>query len=267
MSGPGRHTYETDTMMVAVLDPSTGSASLISIPRDTYGTPLGDGRNYNLKLNSLLAYARLDSSTYPLGPTETLKTAVGALLDIHIDYIAAVDFLGFTSAVDAVGGVDITVTRAVHDYGYRDEYNNLVGFHIEPGTYHMNGYEALAFARSRKGAGDNDFTRADRQQQVIQALVTKMRGGSWLFNLPDLFNARQGHGGHGRPGRAPSGLARRAARRGPVPSPATRHPAPVDPGWPRRRWCLHPDPGHPRHPGRRPRAAWTSALEPTPPPD
>lgn len=187
--GPGRHTYNTDTMIVAVLDPSTGSASLISIPRDTYGTPLGDGRNYNLKLNSLLAYARLDSTTYPLGPTETLKASVGALLDIHIDYIAAVDFLGFTSAVDAVGGVDITVTRAVHDYGYRDEYNNLVGFHIEPGTYHMTGYEALAFARSRKGAGDNDFTRADRQQQVIQALVTRLRGGSWMFNLPDLFNA------------------------------------------------------------------------------
>ena len=114
---------------------------------------------------------------------------MGALLDLHIDYIAAVDFLGFTSAVDAVGGVDVTVTRAVHDYGYRDEYNNLVGFHIEPGTYHMTGYEALAFARSRKGAGDNDFTRADRQQQVIQALVTKMRSGSWLFNLPDLLNA------------------------------------------------------------------------------
>jgi len=188
-SGPGRHTYGTDTMIVATLDPSTGSASMISIPRDTYGAPLGDGRTYNLKLNSLLAYARLDPATYPLGPTETLKTAVGALLDLHIDYIAAVDFLGFTSAVDAVGGVDVTVTRAVHDYGYRDEYNNLVGFHIEPGTYHMDGYEALAYARSRKGAGDNDFTRADRQQLVIQALVTKMRSGSWMFNLPDLMNA------------------------------------------------------------------------------
>jgi LCP family protein required for cell wall assembly len=188
-AGPGRSTYSTDTMMVAVLDPSTGSTSLISIPRDTYGAPLGDGRDYNLKLNSLLAYARLDSTTYPLGPTETLKTAVGALLDLHIDYVAAVDFLGFTSAVDAVGGVDVTVTRSVYDYGYRDEYNNLVGFVIEPGTYHMDGYTALAFARSRKGAGDNDFTRADRQQLVVEALATKMRSGSWLFNLPDLLNA------------------------------------------------------------------------------
>jgi len=186
--GPGRRTYNTDTMIVATLDPRSG-ASLISIPRDTYGAPLGDGRIYNAKLNSLLAYARLDAGTYPLGGPETLKAAVGALLGIRIDYIAAVDFLGFTSAVDSVGGVDVTVERAVHDYGYPDEYNNVVGFHIEPGTHHMDGYTALAFARSRKGAGDNDFTRADRQQRVIKALVTKMRGGSWLLNLPSLLNA------------------------------------------------------------------------------
>lgn len=187
-AGPGRNTYGTDTMLVATLDPQSG-ASLISIPRDTFGTPMGDGRVYNAKLNSLLAYARLDPGTYPLGGPETLKAAVGALLGIEIDYIAAADFLGFTSAIDAVGGVDVTVARSVHDYGYVDEYNNLVGFHIEPGTYHMDGYTALAFARSRKGAGDNDFTRAERQQRVIQALVTKMRDGSWLVNLPSLLDA------------------------------------------------------------------------------
>lgn len=187
-AGPGRSTYGTDTMLVATLDPQSG-ASLISIPRDTFGTPMGDGPVYNAKLNSLLAYARLDPGTYPLGGPETLKGAVGALLGIEIDYIAAADFLGFTSAVDAVGGVDVTVARSVHDYGYVDEYNNLVGFHIEPGTHHMDGYTALAFARSRKGAGDNDFTRAERQQRVIQALVTKMRDGAWLMNLPSLLNA------------------------------------------------------------------------------
>jgi len=186
--GPGRGTYNTDTMIVATLDPHSG-ASLISIPRDTYGAPLGDGRIYYAKLNSLLAYGRLDPNTYPLGGPETLKAAVGALLGIRIDYVAAVDFLGFTSAVDAVGGVDVTVERAVHDYGYPDEYNNVVGFHIEPGTYHMDGYTALAFARSRLGAGDNDFTRADRQQRVIEALGSEMRRGEWLLNLPSLLNA------------------------------------------------------------------------------
>lgn len=186
--GPGRRTYNTDTMMVATIDPRTG-VSLISIPRDTFGTPLGDGRVYRAKLNSLLAYARIDSATYPLGGPETMKAAVGALLGMKIDYVGAVDFLGFTHAVDAVGGVDVTVTRAVHDWGYRDEYNRLVGFHIEPGTHHMDGYTALAFARSRKGAGDNDYTRAERQQLVIAAMAAKMRSGAWLTNLPTLLSA------------------------------------------------------------------------------
>ncbi len=186
--GPGRRTYNTDTMMVASIDPRTG-VSLISIPRDTFGTPLGDGRVYRAKLNSLLAYSRIDARTYPLGGPETMKAAVGALLGMKINYVGAVDFLGFTRAVDAVGGVDVTVTRAVHDYGYRDEYNRLVGFHIEPGTHHMNGYTALAFARSRKGTGDNDYTRAERQQLVIAAMAAKMRSGAWLTNLPTLLSA------------------------------------------------------------------------------
>jgi LCP family protein required for cell wall assembly len=186
--GPGRSTYNTDTMIVATIDPRAGT-SLVSIPRDTFGTPLGDGRNYYAKLNSLFAYARIDSRTYPLGGPETMKAAVGALLGIKIDYVGAVDFLGFTRAIDAVGGVDVTVTRAVHDWGYRDEYNRLVGFHIEPGTHHMDGYTALAFARSRKGAGDNDYTRAERQQIVITAMVDKMRSGTWLLNLPILLGA------------------------------------------------------------------------------
>lgn len=186
--GPGRSTYNTDTMIVATIDPRAGT-SLISIPRDTFGTPLGDGRVYRAKLNSLFAYARIDARTYPLGGPETMKAAVGALLGIKIDYIGAVDFLGFTRAIDAVGGVDVTVTRAVHDWGYRDEYNRLVGFHIEPGTHHMDGYTALAFARSRKGAGDNDYTRADRQQLVIAAMVNKLRSGTWLLNLPILLGA------------------------------------------------------------------------------
>jgi LCP family protein required for cell wall assembly len=175
-------------MMVATIYPRSG-VSLISIPRDTFGTPLGDGRVYRAKLNSLLAYARIDPRTYPLGGPETIKAAVGALLGMKIDYVGAVDFLGFTHAIDAVGGVDVTVTRAVHDWGYMDEYNRVVGFHVEPGTHHMDGYTALAFARSRKGAGDSDYTRADRQQLVIAAMAAKMRSGAWLANLPALLTA------------------------------------------------------------------------------
>ena len=64
---PGRTEHLTDTMLVATLDPDTGEGAMVSIPRDLYGVPLGDGRVYNAKLNSLLATATADRETYPLG--------------------------------------------------------------------------------------------------------------------------------------------------------------------------------------------------------
>jgi anionic cell wall polymer biosynthesis LytR-Cps2A-Psr (LCP) family protein len=85
--------------------------------------------------------------------------------------------------------VDVTVTRAVNDPTYWDEYNRLVGFTIQPGTYHMDGHLALAYVRSRKGAGDSDFTRAERQQQLLAALQQQLTAGNLLLSLPGLLDA------------------------------------------------------------------------------
>ncbi len=63
------------------------------------------------------------------------------------------------------------------------------GFYIKIGKHHMNGHTALAFVRSRKGAGDSDFTRADRQQQLLTAIRTKLTAGNLLLALPGLLDA------------------------------------------------------------------------------
>ena len=70
-----------------------------------------------------------------------------------------------------------------------NEYGQRVGFYIKPGTYHMNGHTALAFVRSRKGSGDSDFTRADRQQQLLTAIRDKLTAGNLLLGLPSLLDA------------------------------------------------------------------------------
>ena len=70
-----------------------------------------------------------------------------------------------------------------------DLYGELVGFYLQPRTYHMNGHTALAFARSRKGVGDSDFTRADRQQQLLTAIRDKLTAGNLLLALPGLLDA------------------------------------------------------------------------------
>jgi LCP family protein required for cell wall assembly len=186
---PGRVTALTDTMLVVSLSLDGGPSAMISIPRDLYGVLLPDGTPFNRKLNSLMTYAAARPDSFPLGGVGTLKATIGGLLGIPIHYFAAVKMLGFKSAIDALGGVDVTVTRAVNDPTYWDEYNRLVGFTIQPGTYHMDGHLALAYVRSRKGAGDSDFTRAERQQQLLAALQQQLTAGNLLLSLPGLLDA------------------------------------------------------------------------------
>ena len=186
---PGRTSALTDTMLVVSLDPSSGRTAMVSIPRDLYGVPLPGGLVYNGKLNSLMTVAAGDPATFPLGGVGTLKGAVGELLGVRIHYFAAVNLLGFKDAIDAVGGVDVTVERAVDDPTYVDESGIRTGFVIAPGSYHMDGHMALAYARSRKGAGDSDFTRADRQQQLLEALRAELTAGNLVVALPGLLDA------------------------------------------------------------------------------
>jgi LCP family protein required for cell wall assembly len=188
-SGPGRTTALTDTMLVVSLDTNGTASAMISVPRDLYGVPLPDGTPFNRKLNTLMVYAGARPDEFPAGGVGTLKATIGKLLGMPIHYFAAINMLGFKQTVDSIGGVDITVERAINDPTYIDEFGRLVGFHLKPGTYHMNGRTALAFVRSRKGVGDSDFTRADRQQQLLTAIRDKLTAGNLLLGLPGLLDA------------------------------------------------------------------------------
>ena len=188
-SAPSRTTQLTDTMLVVSLDPDGTASAMVSVPRDLYGAPLPDGKPFNRKLNTLMVYASAHPDAFPLGGVGTLKATIGKLLGVRIHYFAAINMFGFKEMVDSIGGVDITVLRAINDPTYWDEYDNQTGFYLKAGTYHMNGHTALAFVRSRKGAGDNDFTRADRQQQLLTAIRDKLTAGNLLLALPGLLDA------------------------------------------------------------------------------
>lgn len=189
-SAPRRTTQLTDTMLVVSLDPAGQNTAMVSIPRDLYGVPLPDGRTFNAKLNSLMAYANARPAEFPTGGVDTLKATVGELLGLQIHYFAAINLLGFKQAVDTMGGVDIVVERAISDPLYRDaESGTRVGFYLSAGPHHLDGTTALAYVRSRKGTGDNDFTRADRQQRLLAAVRTKLTAQNLLVVLPGLLDA------------------------------------------------------------------------------
>ena len=180
----------TDTMMVASLDPVGHTASIVSVPRDLIDTPLGNGDVYGPKLNSLMAYADSHPKEFPNGGMRTLEDAVGALLEIPIHYYAQLDFGGFIKMVDAVGGVDIVAPRGFDDPTYDGYGVGAQGYSITAGPHHLDGISALAYARSRKALTESDFTRQARQQQILIALRSQAtRGGSLLFQLPDLLDA------------------------------------------------------------------------------
>jgi LCP family protein required for cell wall assembly len=186
---PGRTQHLTDTMLVATLDPDTGEGAMVSIPRDLYGVPLGDDRVYNAKLNSLLATATADHETYPLGGPATLKAAIGELLGTRIHYFAAIDIEGLRAVIDTLGGVDVTVERTINDPGYRDTLTGQRGLHIVEGEQHLDGYTSLGYVRSRMSAGEDDFTRAERQQQLLAAIAEELTAGNLLVSLPGVLDA------------------------------------------------------------------------------
>ena len=185
-----RTTTLTDTMIVASLDPVGHTVSMASVPRDLVNVPLGNGDLYGPKLNSLVSYADRHPDEFPKGGIRTLQDAIGAMLEIDIQYYARVDFAGFVAMVDAVGGVDVNVKKKVRAPRYDGFGLETTGFVVRKGKHHFSGAEALAYARIRKGAGESDFTRAERQQQILLALRDRVtRGGSILFELPGLLKA------------------------------------------------------------------------------
>lgn len=180
--GVGRNTFLTDTMIVVSLDPVAETVSMISIPRDMVDVPLPDGRKFKGKINGLLSYARHNPKNFPGSDGtghDVLMGALGTLLGLKIDYFAQVNLGGFVRVVNTLGGVDVDVADGFCDPTYH-EYGYPNGFAISKGRHHLNGNQALAFARVRKAAGESDFTRAARQQEVLSGIRDAVKSGGFL---------------------------------------------------------------------------------------
>jgi LCP family protein required for cell wall assembly len=190
-AGVGRRTYLTDTMIVASLDPVTETVSMVSVPRDMVDVPLPDGRRFRGKVNSLVSYARHHPKQFPGSDGtgfDVLRGALGKLLGFDIPYHAAVNLGGFIQVVEKLHGIDVNVTRSFCDPTY-DEYGFPNGFSITKGKHHLNGIQALAYARVRHPLGESDFTRAARQQEVLSGIRDKIVKGGFIDDPIGLLRA------------------------------------------------------------------------------
>lgn len=160
----------TDTIMVASVKPSTSQVALLSIPRDLI-VPVG-GSGWQ-KINSVNAFAEIKN---PGRGGDAARLTLEGLLGLNIPYYVRVDFDGFREVVDAVGGVDIYVERTFTDYTYPTANYGVTAVSYKTGWQNMDGDTALKYARSRHGNNGEggDFSRAKRQQKVINALKDKV---------------------------------------------------------------------------------------------
>ncbi|MEX1208072.1 MAG: LCP family protein [Acidimicrobiia bacterium] len=200
-AGPGRTGVRTDTMIVVSIDPETGWTAMFSIPRNFVRTPIpadhpaysewpdglwGDPSNL---VWGIYAYGLQNPALFDGANTggDAAKTIFGHLVGLEIDYFAMVNLHGFVDMIDALGGVEIHVTRRIYDAEYPHEDGYLIEIEFLPGTYRMNGHDALAFARTRHDA--DDFDRMGRQRCVLEALAREADPVSLLRELPSLVPA------------------------------------------------------------------------------
>ncbi len=177
----------TDTMIVVSINTQTRSVAMLSLPRDLFvyvPTPT------MTRLNTV--YGIGESFGWDGGGFGLLRQTIFYNFGINVHYFARVNFTGFETIINTLGGVDIAVDCAYTDF-YPNEVidpnlpieQNYYLRTLEVGFYTMTGFDALWYARTRKDT--TDFDRGRRQQQLLRAIFRKALSSGQLSQLPQLW--------------------------------------------------------------------------------
>ncbi|WP_231505117.1 LCP family protein [Cellulomonas sp. URHE0023] len=156
----GTEGARTDTILVLQV-PESGPVALISLPRDTYVDIPGHDA---AKLNAAFSW----------GQAPLLVQTVEGMTGLTVDHYAEIGMAGVEQIVNAVGGVNLC-----HDVAVNDPDSGMVW---TPGCHDVDGAQALSFARMRKADPTGDVGRADRQRQLISAVMGKVKPTSLVFH-------------------------------------------------------------------------------------
>ncbi|MFG2017778.1 LCP family protein [Actinomadura geliboluensis] len=156
---PGQQ--RTDTIMLLHLPADRKKAYIVSFPRDSWVEIPGYGKQ---KINAAFSYG---------GPKLLIET-MESLTGIRIDHYGAIDFEGFKTMTDALGGVTVNIKQKVYDPARKKAW--------EAGPQKLNGEEALLFVRQRYNLPNGDFDRIKRQQAFLGALARQATDRGTLTN-------------------------------------------------------------------------------------
>ena len=144
-----------DALQMVGINTRTGSATAIGVPRDSWVAIPGHGRE---KINSALYFAG------PRGMAGAMRNLIG----IEPDYVMVTRFPFFEDMVDDIGGITVANPRR-----FSDPYLKKEGF--KQGRIHLDGYNAMAFSRIRKGLVGGDFDRSANQQRTLRGIHARIR--------------------------------------------------------------------------------------------
>ena len=169
----------SDVIMIATVNPKTHTVLLTSVPRDFYVTTACDAGDGCMQ-------GALDKITHTgIHGTNTTKRTVEQLLGIEINYTFKVGFDTVTDLVDAVGGIDVNV-----EPGYEcDNFLHAPGLSVHVGVNHLNGEQALGYARERYAYAEGDRQRTKNQQQVLMGIVDKITSPAIVTNYASIMDA------------------------------------------------------------------------------
>ena len=165
----------SDVIMVATINPKTSTILLTSVPRDFYVTTACDAADGCMQ-------GALDKITHTgIHGTNTTKRTVEQLLGVEINYTFKVGFDTVTDLVNALGGVDVYVEPG---YAVTNEY-----FSVHEGVNHLNGHDALEYARERYAYTEGDRQRTKNQQQVLMGIVNEVTKPSVITKYASIMDA------------------------------------------------------------------------------
>ena len=163
----------SDVNILAVVNPVTKRVALINTPRDYYVDLAGTDSKDKLTHAGLYG-------------VETSMATLGNLYGINVDHYIRINFAGFISIVDALGGVDVYSDQAFTSVGSPGYYDPTT---FVEGWNHLDGKAALAFARERHAFASGDIQRGINQMKVIDAMLNKIKSPALLMGFSKIMDA------------------------------------------------------------------------------
>ena len=163
----------SDVNILAAVNPVTKRVALVNTPRDYYVDLAGTDSKDKLTHTGLYG-------------VETSMATLGNLYGVNVDHYIRINFAGFISIIDALGGVDVYSDQAFTSVGSPGYYDPTT---FVEGWNHLDGKSALAFARERHAFASGDIQRGINQMKVIDAMLNKIKSPALLMGFSKIMDA------------------------------------------------------------------------------